>query len=212
MSRVSYGEDEDFNNQSYFWEHNAELSLSGRKGVRVLRDLRDALLALPRKRLIANALASDGDVCTVGALVVAKRVAAGADREAVLAEYNAEAQPVGCLYCFHKPHPGVDCPECARLGAAAQQRNPELTVPSWMSCKARNYEPDYDDSEQGDVTRELAQKYGGANHYVAWSLVELNDEQFKDATPEERYTRVLAWVEQKIEKAERKAAAAGRTV
>ena len=43
------------------WEHNARVALKGKRGRKALTDLREALEALPQKRLI------EGAVCTVGA-------------------------------------------------------------------------------------------------------------------------------------------------
>jgi hypothetical protein len=69
MSRITYCDDEDFQNQAYLWEANQERSIKGRKGQAALRELEAALLALPEKRLIANELEnSKGEVCAVGAL------------------------------------------------------------------------------------------------------------------------------------------------
>ena len=89
MSRFSDEYDEQFNNQGEFWWANARRALNGRKGQQALRDLREALLALPQPRLIEGRLANDqGEVCAVGALVVHKRVAKGEKREDVLKELD----------------------------------------------------------------------------------------------------------------------------
>ena len=53
------------------WGHNARVALKGKRGRKALTELREALLALPQKRLI------EGAICTVGA---EKR------REALIAE------------------------------------------------------------------------------------------------------------------------------
>lgn len=69
MSRITYCDDEDFQNQAYLWEANQERSIKGRKGQAALRELEAALLALPEKRLIAEELENAaGEVCAVGAL------------------------------------------------------------------------------------------------------------------------------------------------
>lgn len=39
-----------------------------------------------------------------------------------------------------------------------------------------------------------AGKQAGLSHAVAWHMAYLNDEQFHEATPEERYEKMLAWV------------------
>ena len=69
MGRITYSEDDDFNNQGLMWMANQERSIKGRKGQAALRELEAALLALPEKRLISGELENAvGEVCAVGAL------------------------------------------------------------------------------------------------------------------------------------------------
>jgi len=73
--RINYSDEEDFPNQAFLWEANYERSLKGRKGQSALRDIEQALLALPEKKLIADALQDDdGQVCAIGALAKHKGV------------------------------------------------------------------------------------------------------------------------------------------
>ena len=66
--RISYSEDERYPGQFDLWQANCQRSLRGKQGQEELRVLRDALLALPEKRLIDGALEDEeGDVCAVGA-------------------------------------------------------------------------------------------------------------------------------------------------
>ena len=51
-----------------------ERSLKGKRGLQVLQDLEQALLALPAPRLIANAVSKDGEFCAVGAFARHKGV------------------------------------------------------------------------------------------------------------------------------------------
>ncbi len=68
MSRISYSEDEDYPGQFNLWQANCRRSLRGKQGQEELRLLRDALLAIPDKRLIHGSLVSeDGEVCAIGA-------------------------------------------------------------------------------------------------------------------------------------------------
>lgn len=97
MTRFDGDCDEDFPGQWWLWENALRRSVNGKKGQRNLRDLRDALLALPEKRLISGRLADEnGCVCTVGALWLKRQVDAGVDRAQVLAamagdiEWNEE--------------------------------------------------------------------------------------------------------------------------
>lgn len=68
MSRISYSEEEDFPGQFGLWQANCRRSLRGKQGQEELRVLRDALLALPEKRLVQDYLETeDGEVCAIGA-------------------------------------------------------------------------------------------------------------------------------------------------
>jgi hypothetical protein len=66
--RIQLAEEEDFPGQSELWAANVERSLKGKKGQAALRELEAALLALPEKRLIADHLEANGEVCALGAL------------------------------------------------------------------------------------------------------------------------------------------------
>lgn len=88
MSRFN-GEDyePEYNNAWELWNTAVNRHLGGAKGQQALRDLRDALLALPEKRLIENRLADEqGCVCTVGALALHKRTTQGEKPDEVLAD------------------------------------------------------------------------------------------------------------------------------
>lgn len=51
-----------------FWRQAARNALRGRKGQAVLRELREALLALSASRLLKGYFCHDGEVCALGAL------------------------------------------------------------------------------------------------------------------------------------------------
>src|SRR4051812_47885955 len=109
MSRIGDNDDYDpnFPNEWAFWERRTRQVMSGKPMRKALVELREALLALPEKRLIARAfstvgkatddpdpwgerkdlLESEGEgVCAVGAFVWHKRVKAGADPQEALRE------------------------------------------------------------------------------------------------------------------------------
>lgn len=68
MSRISYSEEEDWPGQFELWQANCRRSMRGKSGQKELRKLRDALIALPEKRLIHGSLEdADGEVCAIGA-------------------------------------------------------------------------------------------------------------------------------------------------
>jgi hypothetical protein len=88
MSRVQEGEwdDQDAVRRHNLWRGNYLRQLRGKRGQAFLRELRDALLALPEKALAAGQIAKDGQVCALGSLALKRRVDAGESREAVVAE------------------------------------------------------------------------------------------------------------------------------
>ena len=67
MSRSGYGEDGG-GPEGNLWRGAVESAIHGRRGQRFLKDLLAALDALPEKRLIADDLEKDGEVCAIGAL------------------------------------------------------------------------------------------------------------------------------------------------
>lgn len=73
--RIGYADEEDYPGQFGLWQANCLRSLKGKAGQAALRELEQALLALPEKRLIANELQNaEGEVCAVGALAKYKGV------------------------------------------------------------------------------------------------------------------------------------------
>lgn len=146
--------DELFPGQTWLWEANVERNFSGRPGQRKLRELRDALLALPEKRLIETRLADEkGNVCALGALAVKHRVDQGEPRERVLAEM------------------------------AARTSSDDGWVDTW-------------EAEQGTLAEAEA---CGVKTPMAVTVAYENDcGPSSKETPEQRYVRVLAWVEKRI--------------
>lgn len=64
--RINYSDEEDFSGQFALWDANCRRSMRGRAGQRELKELEAALLALPEKRLIKDALTDDqGGVCAI---------------------------------------------------------------------------------------------------------------------------------------------------
>jgi hypothetical protein len=59
---------------------------TSKRGQQVLRDLEQALLAIPDKRLAYEHISHEGAVCAVGAYVTWKEQQAGKDRSAVIKE------------------------------------------------------------------------------------------------------------------------------
>ena len=72
--RIQCSDEEEYGGQYKLWQANCRRSIKGAKGQQALRELRDALLALPGKRLISGALERDGEFCAIGAYAKAKGV------------------------------------------------------------------------------------------------------------------------------------------
>lgn len=82
MSRFSEGECE--SNYAYLWPARVQQVIDGKRGQRILRELIDALLALPERRLIAGAIAKHGEVCAVGALAKKRGVELTTERDVII--------------------------------------------------------------------------------------------------------------------------------
>lgn len=72
MSRSGYSEDYDseFNNSADLWQQAVTRALLGKRGQAFLRELAEALDALPVKRLVKNKFEASGEVCALGAVAV----------------------------------------------------------------------------------------------------------------------------------------------
>jgi hypothetical protein len=82
MSRINYSDEEDYPGQFNLWQANCMRSIKGKAGQAALRELEQALLALPEKRLIADELEdADGEVCAIGALAKYRNVTPKSDPE-----------------------------------------------------------------------------------------------------------------------------------
>ena len=86
MSRSGYSDDCSGWDQ-ICWRGAVKSALKGRRGQAFLVELRDALDAMPGKRLIANSLEVEGEFCTLGVIGVKRGIDMAAldpdDREAV---------------------------------------------------------------------------------------------------------------------------------
>lgn len=134
MSRSGYTDDYEGEAPLEFYRQAVHRAATGYRGQHLLRKLRDALDAMPVKRLIANAIKDEtGGVCALGAL-----------------DPNAPA-----------------------------------------------YDPDGDNDWDDGHARDLAAHFNIA-HALAAEIVYMNDEFMEWRTPEERWTRMRAWVEEQI--------------
>lgn len=73
MSRHDYSDEIEDNWQNIMWRGRVASAIRGKRGQRLLIDLRDALDSMPDKRLVRGEIqTAEGDVCALGA-VAAKR-------------------------------------------------------------------------------------------------------------------------------------------
>lgn len=185
MSRYSdvSCDDQLFPNQAAFWRANAHRALRGKRGRKALAELRDALLALPQKRLIARAL------CTVAPdkrredevpveLDGGYRFTPAVWRNESLAEIVAEEGEgvcaVGAYVWWQKVKAGAD------------------------PVGAFDALPTLPDTDEGINATADAGHNAGLVWSLAWQLAYRNDETF-DLSPEQRYTAFMAWIDHELD-------------
>jgi hypothetical protein len=173
------------------WENNARRALKSKRGRQALRDLRDALLTLPDKRLI------EGAVCTVGADKRREAWVAAATKnwEALKPEWRPDA-------------PWAD--EANNLDEVVRRNGEGVCAVGayiWHSKVKAGADPAEAFASLPDVTDEgsdgledtagLGQQAGMA-YTLAWELAYRNDETYSRMTPEGRYTAFLAWIDSEL--------------
>jgi hypothetical protein len=174
--RINYSDEENFPGQYELWQANCERSIAGNVGQSVLREMEAALLALPNKRLIRNAVACGGDVCAVGAFLLMRRVKDGVTVDEAQRQLEAEMGPAEDQHYI----------ETDELGVEAGM--PHLVA--WKLVALNDIEL--------DTVREVAHgpvAQGRGVYKGGISLV-------REMTPEERYERVLGWVRSKLKAAD----------
>lgn len=185
MSRFSdYDGEEGFPNQWEFWQANYERALRGRRGRKVLAELRDALMALPERKLIEGAL------CTVGARAEAEaedaKARAEPDRRPNLHRWRA----ADLREAIDSQGEGV----CA-IGAYLWHRQvragmtPEDAFASLPRLVGEDADP---------VETALAARRAGVAMVLAWELARMNDETLARKTPEQRHAAFVDWIDQQL--------------
>lgn len=74
MSRSGYSEDYDDDLALGRWRGVVASSIRGKRGQAFLREMADALDAMPEKRLVAHELYKEGSVCAIGSVGVKRGV------------------------------------------------------------------------------------------------------------------------------------------
>ena len=193
------------------WERNSRATLKSKRGRAALREIRDALLALPEHRLIEGALCTVGGVDRVpeitdedvdqhiaglkeAGLWTSDRDDAG-DRERVARfmreDRDEERQRIarsagdqGCGVCVN--------------GALIWYRKVKAGADPAEAFASLPTIADADDGDPMGETAGYASKEAGLAFTLAWNLAYRNDETYRDKTPEERYTAFLAWIENEL--------------
>lgn len=170
MSRVGDGDyDEEYPNSWALWQHNVRQVMNGKRGQKALAELREALLALPEKRLVANALSTAGKRGT--------EPASGwyADNQRQLLQEQGEGVCAVGAFAWHQ-----------RVKAGEDPREAMAALP---------LNPDYN----GDpgLTVEIG-KQAGMSGVLAWVVMSENDDTLADLTPEDRYGAMLRWLDEKL--------------
>lgn len=202
MTRFGGDYEEQFPGQGELWEANLRRAISGKRGQAALRDLEEALLEMPEKKIIRGKIADRrGQVCTVGLLALHRRTRAGEDRTSVLAALAAD-------YCEcthdHHDHEGETgrCHRCAAVAEKWHRDRAEGKLEPWRErweptvCEKFVLAEDW--AGVGDLETAQVGKSVGIAFCLAWYLGYLNDETWYNDTDEERYDHLLEWVRKRI--------------
>lgn len=179
MSRFGddYDYEEQFQNQGELWAANAKRALKGKRGRKALAELREALLALPERRLISGALCTVGGMDRPGLPEPRERFGHDFYREELAEKLKTEGEGVcaiGAFLWFKK----------VKAGADPQAAFDELPVLL--------------DIDGGDYETAEAGKAAGLTYTLAWQLAYRNDQTFDAMTPEERYDAFIAWIDEQL--------------
>lgn len=199
MSRF-YESDEDRWNGGDLWTHRAHLALTGKRGRKALGELREALLALPEKRLIEGAL------CTVG---LAERLSA---REVLYAEIERRPGPEVIDAADDERFDQTIVADHARMsverqgeGVCAigayvwwQKIKSGMDAIAAFAAIARFGFDDYEDEEYSSTVD--AGRAAGLTFTLAWELGFRNDDTYGSLSPEQRYDAFLAFIDHEMAK------------
>jgi tetratricopeptide (TPR) repeat protein len=180
MSRVGdWDEPPDYDNAGELWAANAARALKGKRGRAALRDLREALLHLPEKRLIARAL------CTVGAENRRPKSLTHPDGTVhaswSLGDFNEVVEQegegvcaVGAYVWWKKVKAGADPEEAFAALPTLLDADTDISETAYEGQKA------------------------GMTYTLAWELAFRNDGTYEALTPELRYEAFLNWLDKAI--------------
>lgn len=173
MSRFTDDYDDYYPNQAELWQANVKRALEGKRGRKALTELREALRALPEKRLIAGAL------CTVGAMDRPDtHDATQGYRDDLTAKLQNEGEGVCAIgaYVWFK-----------RVKAGSDPQEAFAEMPVLLDSEGA---ADYETAQAG--------QRAGMTFTLASTLAYRNDETYYTMTPEERYEAFMRWLDEEL--------------
>lgn len=191
MSRFSDDSDDPEDGRTWeMLEQTANNALRSKRGKAALTELREALLALPERKLCTGALATKGMVCAVGSYIAKK---------------DAEASGITVAEAVAKL---ADLRDQERRELALQRRGYLLSrtrgLPAEAPITDEEFEDGYQDTEDSDRTASAGER-AGLTYSLAWQIGYANDELYggvnligRRFTDEERWGKMLAWVDEKL--------------
>ena len=193
-----------------WWQHNARAALRGKRGRKALAELREALLALPDKRLIAGALCTTADIDTVLPPITDEDVARDAADSAAWRAANdlppADASYIAWRAEHLREERERERDEYARLVERQGHGVCGVGAYLWHRKVRDGMDPAeafgslpavLDGGDPLDETAGLGQQ-AGLTYTLAWELAYRNDETYELRTPEQRYTAFLAWIDREL--------------
>jgi|SRR5579859_77974 len=194
------------------WAHNARQVLRSKRGRKALAEIREALLALPERRLISGAM------CTVGTVDVRLPEITDADVERDADESREYIRSSGWTprdldgYLEERARNLRYERQAEREALAGKQAEQGCGVCVngallWYRKVRDGMDPDeafaslpilIDGEDGGDPLAEtagLAEKEAGIAYTLAWQLAYRNDETYELKTPEERWTAFMEWID-----------------
>lgn len=177
--------EEDWPNQAAFWWANAQRAMKGKRGRKALAELREALLMLPEKRLVAGALSTASLRAEAGEMPDKKL---SYDGKITYPNYGKREVLDMCA------REGVGV--CAVGAYLLRKRVLETGESPEEAMAALPSLADLDGHTLEDTARQA--EAAGMAFPVAWLLADRNDETYASCTPEERYERFLAWLDNEL--------------
>lgn len=160
--------EENFPNEAAFWEQRARTALTSKRGKKALAELREALLALPERRLVSRAL------CTIGTTHPSASDWRQKYIEELVAEQGEGVCAVGAYIWHQKVQAGMDPVEAMRSLPMLDDEAYDI----------------HDTANAGTAA--------GMTYTLAWMLADKNDETFWSASPEERWQKFMEFLDKQL--------------